>query len=147
MQTTAKINWTQPTASGHRTGWARTCLALTQIRGARGLVGDYLVPGEQLLELDTLVVEVRPTGALASSVEVARVLRVTEGGLQPATYRVYQWRTELVSLREKLQELLAVPPDGYPERYPSECDQTIADGLPTHVLIESLRRRGITHLT
>jgi hypothetical protein len=148
MQTRkVKINWTQPRATGNRTGWARSCVALTQLRGARGLVGDYLMPGEQLLEVDTIIVEVKPMGAIDSGLEVARILRVTEDGLQLATFRIYQWRTELVSLREKIQELLEAPQEGYPERYPSECDQSIADGLPTHVLVEALRRRNITSMT
>jgi hypothetical protein len=119
-----------------RTGWARTCVALAGGKGARAIVGEYLTDGEQLLEPGTLIVEVYPDVTTRYQLEFARLWRVmpyseTIGELVQATSRLYNWRTEHVSLREKLAELLAADRDGadigdgteHEREYLTECER------------------------
>jgi hypothetical protein len=131
-----KVKW-QRSYVANRTGWARTCIALAGGKGARAIVGEYLTEGEQLLERDVLVVSVSP-GYDVDNTEVVEVQRVVRsriepmvGTLEPATARVYMWRTEHVSLREKLAELLAADNDldavgdasSHEREYLTECER------------------------
>lgn len=131
-----KVTWQRPSVQS-RTGWARTCVALAGGKGARAIVGEYLTEGEQLLERGVLVVSVSP-GYDCENTEVVEVQRVIRsrlepmvGVLEPATARVYMWRTEHVSLREKLAELLAADNDldavgdasSHEREYLTECER------------------------
>jgi len=111
-----KVIWNRPQVLRH-TGWARTCIALAAGRGARAIVGEYLTEGELLIEEGTLIVEVSPWCSDGTHAEEVRILRVAPSDyapsyLIPATARTYRWRTEHVSLREKLAELLAADCEG-----------------------------------
>jgi hypothetical protein len=128
-------------------------MGLIDSSGSRGIIGEYLVEGENMVEADSLVIQVRPMGSASDPFEVVTILQVvgapkcfapTElapSGLRPATQHVYHWRTEHVSFRAKLAELLAAK-----EHSPLPDDLDPFPGIDSNILIQTLLNRGVTQL-
>lgn len=112
-----RIRYEQPTASGKRTGWARTFTAVHDtVRGAKAFDGHYLRHGvEYDLERGTLVLEVYPTGSVKNGRDEARFYEVTEEGLSPVSPdadgtcqdETFEWRGEFLSCVDHAKLLLA----------------------------------------
>lgn len=121
----ARITYEAPTASGRRTGWAKTVEAVDyEARGARAFRGAYLRDHEQDMEVGTLVLQIAPQGSVKNGWEQATLWHVTPAGLEPLDGEVdYDWRRQFLSLRDRVATLLSQRSEQPVEpRDPRDCD-------------------------
>lgn len=104
-----RIKYRPKTASGRRTGWAKTVTAVhdnANVRGAKAFAGEYLHTSEQDLDVGTLAVEVNPEGSAKNGYESARLLRLCADGSWDVVEDGYNWREEFLSFRDVVSEAL-----------------------------------------
>ena len=101
-----RLVYSKPTASGRRTGWARTIMGLdADQRGAKAFRGDYLRDGDQVELADgLLVLEVRPEGSVKNGWQQAHVLRVA--GDKFVELADFNWREQYLDLLDFVREQL-----------------------------------------
>lgn len=126
MRNNVKINWEAEHASGNRKSWAKTVTGLTSGGGSKGLVGEYLREGEQLIPDGTIVIEVYATGSVKHGSQEVEIYRVTHDGLYETNGKRYDWKKQQVSFREYVAELLAEPLQS-PSESSSEVPQIAPD--------------------
>lgn len=107
-QTLARITYHQPTASGRRTGWARTFGAIDRTqRGAKAFVGEYLPVNQQIeLPVGILIVEVSPCGSVKNGSNEAQIWRLEADGSWTRVGNEWNWHSEFLSLLDDAETAL-----------------------------------------
>lgn len=132
-----RIRWKQPTASGRRTGWARTVDGVNyDVRGAKSFEGEYLRDGEEVdLPNGAIVVEVSPQGSIKNGWQAATAYVVDGEELVPRIEDEHDWRKDFLSFRDAVVAL------GESITGPSELDgptltAVVSDADPRELLID-----------
>lgn len=103
------VNYTKPTRSGHRTGWARTFTDVEDdTRGVKAFTGgEYLREGENRLPVGMLVLYIEPVGSVKNGHNDASICEVSsDGDLYEVTGKQFVWHREFESLRNEAKDLL-----------------------------------------
>jgi hypothetical protein len=99
---TARVVWIQHVASGRRTSWAKTVVALDMnVRGVKAFAGEYLQSGvETDLRVGSFVLEVRPMDSVKHGWEAATLSRVMPDGELEKVVGDHDWRKAFLSFRD-----------------------------------------------
>ncbi len=104
-----RVTWRNETASGKRTGWAKTVVDVavgSGVRGAKAFMGEYLRNQEYDLPYGTVILEVHPVGSVKNGHEEARLWVVDkEEGLKRFPGE-WDWHKQFLTVKDQVHILV-----------------------------------------